>query len=98
MSELADAARQARSALLAGDRDRFGRCVDQTFDLRRALMPLDRRCVAMIEAARSCGASANYTGSGGAIVAVCDRGGQRELLAHRLRSAGAEVVAADLAG
>ncbi len=34
-------------------------------------MALDHRHVAMIEAARSAGAAANYTGSGGAIIAVC---------------------------
>jgi glucuronokinase len=71
MAALGDAARKARHALAAGDVDRFASCVDQTFDLRRELMPLDRRCVEMVEAARDCGASANYTGSGGAIVAVC---------------------------
>jgi glucuronokinase len=71
MASLADAAREGRDALAAGDVDRLARCVDQTFELRRELMPLDRRCVEMVEAARGCDASANYTGSGGAIVAVC---------------------------
>jgi glucuronokinase len=71
MAKLAGAARRARAALLAGDRVRFGACVDRTFDLRRELLPLDPLCVEMVDAARACGASANYTGSGGAIVAVC---------------------------
>jgi glucuronokinase len=71
MALLATAARGARDALLSGDVDGFGKRVDETFDLRRELLPLDPRCVEMVEAARAAGASANYTGSGGAIVAVC---------------------------
>ena len=71
MVALAAAARGARDALIERDLARFARCVDQTFDLRGRLMTLDPLCVEMIEVARSCGASANYTGSGGAIVAVC---------------------------
>lgn len=71
MASLADAAREARDALLAADHARFGTCIDRTFDLRRELLPLDHLCVEMIEAARARGAAANYTGSGGAIVAVC---------------------------
>ena len=35
------------------------------------MMRLDPRHVALIRAARERGASANYAGSGGAIVAVC---------------------------
>ncbi|HTX33146.1 MAG TPA: hypothetical protein VMD09_17335 [Solirubrobacteraceae bacterium] len=71
MVGLAAAARTARAALLEGDLDRFGQTLNATFDLRRKLVELDPLCVEMIEAARDCGASANYTGSGGAIVAAC---------------------------
>jgi glucuronokinase len=67
---LARAARAARAALVARDPDAFGQCVDRTFDLRAAMLELDPRCVEMVEIARACGASANYTGSGGAIVLV----------------------------
>jgi glucuronokinase len=68
---LAELAREARRALLARDLPEFARCVDWSFDARADLMALDPRHVEMIATARSCGASANYTGSGGAIVAVC---------------------------
>lgn len=71
MSELAGAAREAQQALLAHDLNRFADCVDTSFDIRRRLMALDPLCVEMIEAARNAGAGANYTGSGGAIVAAC---------------------------
>jgi glucuronokinase len=71
LEELAQLARDAREALLAGDRDSFCRCVDGSFDARRRMLALAPGHVEMIELARVCGASANYAGSGGAVVAVC---------------------------
>ena len=70
MRRLADAARGARTALLERDPEMLGRCVDETFDLRAGMLVLDPLCVEMVSVARRCGASANYTGSGGAIVVV----------------------------
>src|SRR5258708_39835278 len=71
MAELADAAREARDALADREPERFARSVDATFDVRERILELDPSCVEMILAARGAGAAANYTGSGGAIVAVC---------------------------
>jgi glucuronokinase len=71
MAELAGLARSARRALLERDLHGFARCVDASFDARRRMLSLDQRHVEMIECARAAGASANYTGSGGAIVGVC---------------------------
>jgi glucuronokinase len=72
LRRLAESARAARCALVAGDLRGFACCLDASFDARAALMSLDPRHVEMVDAARACGASANYTGSGGAIVAVCE--------------------------
>ena len=71
MTRLAQLARDARAELVRGDHAAFAACVDASFDARREMMDLDERHVAMIERARACGAGANYTGSGGAITAVC---------------------------
>jgi glucuronokinase len=71
MEEVADLARTARTALLTDNRARFAHAVDSTFAVRRRLLELDPRHVEMIDRARALGAGANYTGSGGAIVAVC---------------------------
>jgi glucuronokinase len=83
---LADLAREAHRALLARDLLEFARCVDSSFDARAELMALDPRHVEMIAAARSCGASANYTGSGGAIVAVCGDLDHRATVTAKLES------------
>jgi glucuronokinase len=84
MNELAELAAGARNALLAGDRDALRRCVDGSYDVRARVMNLDPRHVEMIEIARGCGAAANYTGSGGAIVAVCRSDGHRAELRRAL--------------
>jgi glucuronokinase len=71
MKELAEIARAARAALVAGDHERLARTADESFDVRRRLLALDPRHVELVERARALGAGANYTGSGGAVVAVC---------------------------
>ena len=57
-----------RAALEAGDHSRVDEIINANFDLRRSIMNLNPRHVAMVEAARTAGASAKYTGSGGAII------------------------------
>ena len=93
LRRLAQSARTARYALVDRDLGKFARCVDASFDARRELMVLDPRHVEMIEAARAAGASANYTGSGGAIVAVCEDQGHREAVENGLRAIGCEALA-----
>jgi glucuronokinase len=88
LRELASLARQARAALVAGDFPGVLRCVDGTFDQRQRMLTLDARHVEMVRCARDCGAAANYAGSGGAIVAVCQNGDQ-------LRGAASELARLD---
>jgi glucuronokinase len=57
--------------------------MDTTLDLRQRIMELNPLCLEMVRAARRCGASANYTGSGGAIVAAT---ADPEGLAHAERA------------
>jgi glucuronokinase len=71
MKDLAELARAARAALIARDHERLARTADESFDVRRRLIALDPRHVELVERARALGAGANYTGSGGAVVAVC---------------------------
>jgi glucuronokinase len=68
MLDLASFAEQGRAAILAGDHARLGELIDMNFEVRRSILNLDPRHVAMVELARSLGASAHYAGSGGSIV------------------------------
>jgi glucuronokinase len=92
MARLAGHARAARDALLAGDGAGFAASLDGSFDEREALLELDPRHVAMVRAAREAGASANYAGSGGAIVGTLPPAGP-EPVARALTSLGCEVIA-----
>jgi glucuronokinase len=92
LEELAEHARAARGALLAGDHGAFAGCLDASFDARRRMLTLDERHVAMIELARTRGASANYTGSGGAIVGCCEDDGQRAEVIAALADAGHRAI------
>ncbi|MBV9311289.1 MAG: hypothetical protein JOZ73_10670 [Solirubrobacterales bacterium] len=71
IEELTSLAGEAREALLEHRHQVFASCVDRTFDVRARIMRLDTRQVAMVSEARELGLSANFTGSGGAIVCVC---------------------------
>jgi glucuronokinase len=84
----ADAARAAADAIEAEDVRALGASMDDTFDQRAAIMTLDPAHVEMIQVARAAGASANYTGSGGAVVVLATDGGARTAL----RSIGCDIL------
>jgi hypothetical protein len=56
------------------------------------MMALDSRHVEMIQIARRAGAGANYTGSGGAIIAICGNLPHRAAVAQALSDGGCETV------
>jgi glucuronokinase len=91
MGRLAGHARAARHALVAGDHAAFAAALDGSFDERAALLELDPRHVAMVRSARAAGASANYAGSGGAIVGTLPPDGPNRLAAA-LRALGCDVI------
>lgn len=70
MNEFANLTDAFRTALERGDEGEMDRIIDANFDLRRSIMNLNPRHVEMIETARSVGASAKYTGSGGAVIGI----------------------------
>ena len=68
MRRLAELTLDAREALLSRDADRLARLMDENFETRRGIYRLPRWQVEMVERARGCGASANFAGSGGALI------------------------------
>ena len=65
-------AQKVRQALLKGQPDKIGALLDANFDRRRSIYRLSDDNIRMVAAARSAGASAKFTGSGGAIVGTYD--------------------------
>ncbi len=88
MTCLAGLAAQGREALLARDAGRLARLIDANFDIRRSIYRLPAWQIDMVEAARSCGASAKFAGSGGAIVGVYDSDDTFENVSRRLAAIG----------
>lgn len=91
LHELGSLARRARAALVQGDHAELRRCVDRSFEARRRMLELDARHVEMVECARASGASANYTGSGGAIIAICPDAAIRSDARRALKALGCQV-------
>jgi glucuronokinase len=57
-----------RDSLLSGDSRKMAELIDANFDQRRAISHISEGNLRMVELARSVGASAKFTGSGGAII------------------------------
>lgn len=68
MVEFAGFAAEAREALLRRDATTLAALMNKNFDLRRRICNLSPSHVRMVEVARSVGASAKFSGSGGAII------------------------------
>ncbi len=68
MGRCASLAAQAREALLGRDADLLARLLNENFEMRRSIYRLPDGQVKMVDTARSVGASAQFAGSGGAIV------------------------------
>ena len=72
MYQWANLAHRVRDMIVSGKGREIGPLLNENFDLRRRLYQLSQGNIDMVEAARSVGASAKFTGSGGAIVGTYD--------------------------
>ncbi|KAJ0983940.1 hypothetical protein J5N97_002296 [Dioscorea zingiberensis] len=92
MKEVAEIALDGREALLAQNYTELTKLMNRNFDLRRLMFgdeALGSLNIKMIETARSVGAAAKFTGSGGAVVAFCPDGPEQvKLLEKACREAG----------
>jgi len=68
MKDFAAYTEEVRTLLLAGRGGEIGPWMDKNFDRRATIYAIDPANINMIKRARSAGASAQFTGSGGAIV------------------------------
>ena len=67
---LAQTAEAGKQTLLQRDFEKFHELMDQNFDLRSQIMNISESNFEMIQAARKCGASAKFAGSGGSIIGM----------------------------
>jgi glucuronokinase len=79
-------------ALNEGNNKRMNELVNENFDLRRKTIRISKGNIEMVELARSVGASAKFTGSGGAIIGICEDDLMFNKLKNKLNANGIEVI------
>jgi glucuronokinase len=92
MEDFAQLAQDGRQSILERDAVRLGQLIDQNFDLRNRICTLAPWQIQMVQVARSCGASAKFAGSGGAIVGVCQDAAMFQALTSQLEAIGSRVI------
>lgn len=96
MKTWAGLASETRALLLAGRGNEIGPLLDANFDLRKKIYRISEGNLRMVEIARSLGASAKFTGSGGAIVGTYRDETMFRDLAAALAPEGIEVIKPDI--
>ena len=94
MKEWASLSDQMKQALKDRDKAAVSRLIDRNFDLRcqvcsGSISEKNRR---MVELARSCGASAKFTGSGGAIIGTYENDAMFEQLRSTLKGYDVDII------
>ncbi|GAB3690503.1 hypothetical protein GCM10027592_07820 [Spirosoma flavus] len=92
MSAIADVARQGHEAIQEQNIDQLHELVNRNFDLRSTIFNISERNRSLIEAARACGASASFTGSGGSIIGIYRDDAMLNRLFVELRKINARVI------
>ncbi|KAJ7974665.1 glucuronokinase 1-like [Quillaja saponaria] len=96
MLEVANIAKEGRTALLEMDHTKFYSLMNRNFDLRRSMFgddALGALNLDMVKVARKVGAASKFTGSGGAVVTFCPGGPpQVKLLEDECQKAGFVIV------
>jgi glucuronokinase len=86
-----------RAAMEAGDRRRMAELMNANFDRRAQTYRISEGNMRMIQAARSVGASAKFTGSGGAIIGTYEDEAMFGRLERALGSIGVKVLRPEIA-
>ncbi|MDR2761868.1 MAG: hypothetical protein LBB88_04650 [Planctomycetaceae bacterium] len=95
MSRFAEITVEAKKAILNQDVDKLNSLINQNFDLRRSICQLPPEHILMVETARSCGVSAKFAGSGGAIVGICPDKNTFQKLNEKMESIGCKTIEVD---
>jgi glucuronokinase len=85
-------AAEGRECLFARNYRRFGELIDANFDLRARIYRIDGGNLEMVRTARKAGATANFAGSGGAIVGTYEDDDMFQRLADYLKPLGVAVI------
>lgn len=92
MAQIAEVAEQGRTAILNKDYDTLDRLINLNFDLRRKIYKISPAHLELVEAARSCGVSAKFAGSGGTIIGMYRDEESLHRLFFKMKSLNARVI------
>jgi glucuronokinase len=92
MSQIASLADAGKEAILKGDHKRMFELMNENFDLRCKIMNISESNMELINTARSCGASATFTGSGGSIIGMYTDDEMLNKLVVKLKNIQARVI------
>lgn len=68
LAEIGNVAVDGKNAILKGDHEKLAKLINKNFDLRAKIFNISESNLELVQAARKCGASAKFTGSGGSII------------------------------
>jgi glucuronokinase len=88
----AQLAAEGREALRARDAGRLARLIDTNFETRRGIYQLPQWQIDMVGAARECGASAKFAGSGGAIIGTYEGDAMFDTVRTSLQRIGSRTI------
>jgi len=92
IEQWADLTLKAKDLLFHGRKDELGPLLDENFNIRRTVMNLSPKNIEMVEIARSAGASAKFTGSGGAIIGTYKNEEMFQFLSEKLNALNVVVI------
>jgi glucuronokinase len=88
---------KVRDCLARGERDKIGPLLNSNFDRRASIYRISEGNLRMVQAARSAGASAKFTGSGGAIVGTYEDDRMFAALMQKLEPLHIKVIRPEIA-
>ena len=92
LNEIAGLADEGKSALESSDFVTLNELINKNFDLRCKIMNISKSNMEMVNVARNCGASAKFSGSGGAIIGVYEDDEMLRRLIVNLKQIDARVI------
>ena len=98
MYQWANLAQRVKEMIIAGRGREIGPLLNENFDLRRRLYKVSQGNIDMVEAARAAGASAKFTGSGGAIVGTYEDDAMFDRIRNALEPLGVAVIRPKIVG
>ncbi len=92
LSEIAELAEKGKELIATGDLPGINALINRNFDLRSKIMVISDSNRQLVEAARICGASAKFTGSGGSIIGFYEDEAMLKALIKAMRKLKARVI------